>query len=32
MTDFPEIIKITSVTEDIPPVIKINDVIYKVEA
>ena len=32
MTDFPEIIKITSVAEDIPPVIKINDVIYKVEA
>lgn len=32
MTDFPEIIKITSAVEDVPPVIKINDVIYKVEA
>lgn len=32
MTDFPEIIKISSAVQDIPPLIKINDIIYKVEA
>ena len=31
MTDFPAVIKITSVMNDIPPVIKIDDKVYKVE-
>ena len=31
MTDFPAVIKITTVMNNIPPVIKIDDKTYKVE-